>query len=51
MPRGKLSKDEIKYLILTQKHRVYQDSASYEQKAFANHHLNELLNKLEEFRF
>lgn len=51
MPRNKLTKDEIKYLILEQKNKISKERATYEQKAFANYCLNEILNKIEEFRY
>ena len=52
MPRGQLTKDEIKYLILQQKNKLIKESYfSSDPKAVASKHLNELLDKIEEYRF
>lgn len=52
MPRNQITKDEIKCLILKQKNKLnnenYFDSNA---KNFANKHLNELLDRIDEFRY
>jgi hypothetical protein len=52
MARNGITRDEIKVLILKQKHKL---STEYyyggDPKAVANKHLNELLDKLDEFRY
>ena len=52
MPRNHITKDEIKVLILKQKHKL-QNEPNYtsDPKAVAHKHLNELLDRLEEFRY
>lgn len=52
MPRNHITKDEIKVLIMKQKNKV-ADEPHYtsDPKAIANKHLNELLDKIEEFRY
>jgi len=52
MPRNQITKDDIKYLILKQKHKLNnQPYFTSDPKTFANKHLNELLDKIEEFRY
>ncbi len=53
MPRNQVTKDEIKVLILKQKNKLALEPYQYtsDPKAVANKHLNELLDKLEEFRY
>ena len=52
MPRNNITKDEMKVLILKQKHKL-QEEPYYisDPKAIANKHFNELLDRLEEFRY
>jgi hypothetical protein len=50
MPRGQLTKDQLKVLILQQKNKLNYEHCSEEQKSFANKHFNQLLDRLEEFR-
>lgn len=51
MPRGQLTKDHFKVLILQQKNKVQQESYSDEYKNLVHKHLNELIDRLEEFRY
>jgi hypothetical protein len=52
MPRNHITKDEIKVLILKQKNKVANEPYySSDPKEIANKHLNELLDKIEEFRY
>ena len=52
MSRNQITKDEIKVLILKQKHKLISESYyTSDPKALANRHLNELLDRLEEFRY
>jgi len=52
MPRGQITKEQMKNLILKQKHKLFQESnLSSTSKEVADKYLNELLNKLEEFRY
>jgi len=52
VPRNHITKDEIKVLILKQKHKL-QNEPNYtsDPKAVAHKHLNELIDRLEEFRY
>jgi len=52
MPRNHITKDEMKVLILKQKHKL-QDEPYYtsDPKEVAHKHLNELLDRLEEFMY
>ena len=52
MSRGQITKEQMKNLILKQKHKLFQESnLSLTSKEVADKYLNELLNKLEEFRY
>jgi hypothetical protein len=52
MSRGNITKDQIKYLILKQKNKLFNENCyTSDPKALANRHLNELLDKIEEFRY
>jgi hypothetical protein len=52
MARNQITKDEIKLLILKQKNKIESEPYySSDPKAVANKHLNELLDKIEEFRY
>ena len=52
MPRNQISKDEIKCLILKQKHKLINEPYyTSDPKAVASRHLNELLDRIEEFRY
>jgi hypothetical protein len=51
MPRGQLTKDHFKVLILEQKNKVQQESYMDEYKNLVHKHLNELIDRLEEFRY
>ena len=52
MPRAQLTKDEIKYQILKLKTKLQNEQITYtsDPKALANKYLNELLDKIEEYR-
>ena len=52
MPRNYITKDEIKVLILNQKNKVNNEPYyTSDPKTLVNKHLNELLDKIEEFRY
>lgn len=52
MSKNQITKDEIKCLILKQKHKLNNESHfTSDPKAIANKHLNELLDRIEEFRY
>ena len=51
MPRGQITKDHFKILILQQKNKVLCEPYNEEYKKLANKHLNELIDRLEEFRY
>jgi hypothetical protein len=53
MSRNKITKDEIKCYVLKQKHLLNQENISYtsDPKSLANKYLNNILEKLNEFRF
>jgi hypothetical protein len=51
MPRGTITKDYFKTLILQQKNKVYHEPYREEYKELVHKHLNELIDRLEEFRF
>jgi len=50
MPRGNISKDEIKCYILKLKHQVDSDEGYPGEKAIAHKYLNMVLHKVEEYR-
>jgi len=49
MPRGQLSKDEIKTYVLKLKQRLYHEHQDYYKKEVADHYLNMVLDKIEEY--
>jgi hypothetical protein len=51
MPRGQLTKQEIKIILLTYKKELYEENVSYtsDPKALANKYLNKILEKIEEY--
>jgi hypothetical protein len=51
MPRGQLTKDHFKTLILEQKNKVYHGPYGDDYKDLVNMYLNELLDRLDEFRY
>jgi hypothetical protein len=52
MPRNHITKDEMKVLILKQKHKLLEEPYyTSDPKAVASKHLNELLDRLDEFRY
>ena len=51
MPRGQVTKDHFKVLILQQKNKIQHEYCNEDSKRLAQKHLNELLDRLEEFRF
>lgn len=53
MPRGQLTKDEMKYQVLKLKQKLQNERIGYtsDPKALADQYLNEVLDKLEEYRF
>jgi hypothetical protein len=52
MPRGQLTKDEIKYQVLKLKKKLQTEQIRYtsDPKALADKYLNEVLDKIEEYR-
>ena len=52
MPRGQITREQMKNLILKQKHKlIHEPYLTSDPKAIASKHLNELLDRLEEFRY
>jgi hypothetical protein len=51
MPRGQLSKEHFKILILEQKNKVHHGPYGDDYKHLVNMHLNELIDRLDEFRY
>lgn len=51
MPRGQITKEHFKILILQQKNKLHHESVNEECKCLAQKHLNELIDRLEEFRY
>lgn len=51
MPRGQITKEHFKMLILQQKNKIQNESWGDDCKNLANKHLNELIDRLEEFRY
>jgi hypothetical protein len=51
MPRNKLIKDEIKAFILQLKNQINSEYIDHKSKELTNQYLNQILNKLEEYRF
>lgn len=51
MPRGQLTKQEIKTYVLMCKHQLWEENAPYtsDPKALANKYLNQVLDKIEEY--
>jgi hypothetical protein len=51
MPRGHLTKDEMKYQVLKLKQKLQTEDATYtsDPKAIASRYLNLLLDKIEEY--
>lgn len=51
MPRGQLTKEDFKLLIIQQKSKLANEPYyTSDPKSLASKHLNELLDRLEEFR-
>jgi hypothetical protein len=52
MPRGQLTKDEMKYQVLKLKQKLQTEQIGYtsDPKALADKYLNEVLDKIEEYR-
>ena len=51
MPRGQLTKDEMKYQVLKLKQRLQHEQNGYtsDPKALADQYLNMVLDKIEEY--
>lgn len=51
MPRGQLTKDEMKYHVLKLKQKLYNEKVIYtsDPKALADQYLNMVLDKIEEY--
>jgi hypothetical protein len=51
MPRGQLTKDEMKYQVLKLKQKLYNEHIGYtsDPKALADSYLNQILHKIEEY--
>lgn len=52
MPRNRLTKDEIKAFVLSQKQQLNNENIGYtsDPKGLANKYINNILDKIEEFR-
>jgi hypothetical protein len=51
MSRGQITKEHFKVLILQQKNKIFRETCDEKYKLMAQKHLNELIDKLEEFRY
>lgn len=51
MPRGQITKEHFKTLIFQQKNKIHHGPCGDDCKALANMHLNELLDRLDEYRY
>lgn len=53
MPRNSITKEEIKKIILDEKKKIHQENITFttDPKWIANKHLNNILDRLEEYRF
>jgi hypothetical protein len=53
MSRNYITKDEIKSFILEQKFKLNQEKLEYtsDPKSLANRYLNQVLDRIEEYRF
>jgi hypothetical protein len=51
MPRGKLTKEEMKYQVLKLKHKLHTEQSTYnsDPKALADQYLNMVLDKINEY--
>ena len=51
MPRGQLTKQEIKRIVLMYKHELYEEHIGYtsDPKGLAHKYLNKILDKIEEY--
>lgn len=49
MPRGQLTKEEMKYQVLKLKTELYNEK-TYESKDIAHKYLNKVLDKIAEYR-
>lgn len=52
MPRGQLTKDEIKCAVLKLKHELSNENVTWtsDPKSLAHQYLNRVLDKIDEFR-
>jgi hypothetical protein len=52
MPRGQLTKDEMKYQVLKLKQKLQKEHIGYtsDPKSLADQYLNLILDKIEEYR-
>lgn len=52
MSKNQITKEEVKLLIMRQKNKLHNETHyTSDPKAIASRHLNELLDKIEEFRY
>lgn len=53
MPRNRITKDEIKKIVLDEKKKLNQENITFttDPKWIANKYLNNVLDKIEEYRF
>ena len=52
MSKNQITKEEVKLLIMKQKNKlINEEYYTSDPKAIASRHLNELLDKIEEFRY
>jgi hypothetical protein len=51
MPRGQLTKDEMKYQVLKLKQKLHNEQIKYtsDPKSLADSYLNQILQKIEEY--
>ena len=51
MPRGKITKDEIKCAVLKLKHNLYNENVTWtsDPKSLAQQYLNRVLDKIDEY--
>ena len=51
MPRGQLTKEHLKVLILEQKNKLQNEQCDENSKLLAHKHFNQLIDRLDEFRY
>lgn len=53
MPRNRLTKDEIRVFVLSQKKKLEEECINYtsDPKGLANRYINQILDRIEEYRY